>query len=313
MALTTSTRSYIGKGKLYVGKRSGGIGNLPIGNCAGLSLEITEDKKELPDYTSAGGGFKDTLSRITGVTGTVNIHDFSPANLALALRSEVSDGAAGSVTTEAHTAFTDAFIDFTSLPDITVTVTPTIVQTAAWVAETAYNVGDTIKEDTDKIFQCTVAGTSGASGAEPTWTGHTLGDVVSDGATLKWTYRGTTAMADGTDYEKGKAGIHILATASRFALGLPINVAYSKNAAQIVQALISSAIEYTMFADLLNEVDGGNPFAVKMHRIKFSPTAGLELIGDDFGALELNFDILQDTTISGTDISQYMKISQVAG
>jgi len=312
MALTTSTRSFIGKGKVYAGLRTGGP-KFPIGNVAGLSFAISEDKKELLDYTSAGGGMKDTLARITSIEGTMSAHDFSPENLALVLRGEVDSVTTGSVSAEAHTAYTNGFLALTNLPDTTATVTPIIAVSTAWVAETAYAVGDVIKEDTDKIFQCTVAGTSGAVGAKPTFTGHTLGTVVNDGATLKWTYRGTTAMVDGTDFQIGKAGIFILSTAARFALGLPITVAYTKNPAEIVQALVASAAEYTLDFDGLNEVDSGNPFFVRAHRIKFGVTAGMDLIGDDFGALEVKFDVLQDTTISGTGISQYLRIAQVAG
>jgi hypothetical protein len=243
----------------------------------------------------------------------MNAHDFSPENLALVLRGAVDTVTTGSVAAEAHTAYTNGFLATTYLPDTTTTITPVIATANTWTAEKAYVVGDVIKEDADKIFQCTVAGTSTTAGSEPTWTGHTVGAVVNDGATLKWTYRGTTAMVDGTDYEKGKAGIFILSTATRFSLGLPITVAYTKNPSEVVQALVSSAAEYTLDFDGLNEVDSGAPFFVRAHRIKFGVTAGLDLIGDDFGAMEVKFDVLQDTTISGTGISQYLKIAQVAG
>lgn len=307
MALTTSTRSFIGKGKLYAGKRSGGVGLLPLGNCASLSLAITEEKKELLDYTSAGGGTKDTLSRISGIEGTVSVHDFSPYNLSLVMRGDANDEATGSVSAEAHTAYTNGFIPFTYLPDTGASITPVIAVSASHATTTAYVEGDTILASS-VVYQCTTAGTSG--GSAPTFN-TTLGDTTSDG-TVTWTSRGAVTMVDGTDYEAGKAGIHIISTATRFALGLPVTIAYTKNAAEVVQALVNSAEEYTFFADLLNEVDSGNPFAVTIHRIKFGVTAGLDMIGDDFGALEVKFDVLQDTTISGTGISQYLKIAQVA-
>ena len=59
MTMTTATRSYIGKGKIYAGLRSGGAMR-PIGNVSKISLAISEEKKELKDFTSAGGGTKDT-------------------------------------------------------------------------------------------------------------------------------------------------------------------------------------------------------------------------------------------------------------
>lgn len=307
MAQTTSTRSFIGKGKIYAGLRTGGAA-FPIGNVAALSLAITEEKKELLDYTSAGGGTKDTLSRISAIEGTMNVHDFSPENLALVLRGEVDTEATGSVAAEAHTAYTNGFLGLTYLPDTSASVTPVIAVSASHATTTAYAEGDTILASA-VVYQCTTAGTSG--GSAPTFN-TTLGDTTSDG-TVTWTSRGAVTMVDGTDYEVGKAGIFILSTASRFALGLPITVAYTKNPAEIVQALVSSSTEYTLQFDGLNEVDSGNPYYVKIHRIKFGVTAGLDMIGDDFGALEVKFDVLQDTTISGTGISQYLKIAQVAG
>lgn len=307
MALTTSTRSFIGKGKIYAGLRTGGAA-FPIGNVAALSLAITEDKKELLDYTSAGGGTKDTLSRISAIEGTMNVHDFSPDNLALVMRGEVDTEATGSVAAEEHTAYTNGFLGLAYLPDTGAAVTPVIDVSDTHATTTAYTVGESIIASA-VVYQVTTAGTSG--GSLPTFN-TTTGDTTVDG-TVTWTSRGAVTMVDGTDYQVGKAGIYILSTATRFAGGLPITVAYTKNAAEIVQALVSSSTEYNLFFDGLNEVDSGNAFYVKIHRIKFGVTAGLDMIGDEFGALEVKFDVLQDTTISGTGISQYLKITQVAG
>lgn len=313
MALTTATRSFIGKGKIYAGLKAGGA-MLPIGNVSKLSLAISEEKKELLDYTSAGGGKKDTLSRISGIEGSMTAHDFSPENLALVLRGETTTVTSISVSNETgHTGYSGGFIATTHLPDMTATFTPVIDVSTGWVAETAYTVGQTILESS-LVFQCTTAGTSSVVGSKPTFTLVATGATVNDGASLVWTCRGAVAMVDGTDYTKGKAGIEIAAGASRFALGLPVKIsAYTKAPAEVVQALVSSAAEYKIAFDGLNEVDSGNPMYIAIHRIKFGVTAGLDLIGDDFGALEVKFDVLQDTTITGTGISQYFKVAQVAG
>lgn len=309
MALTTTTRSFIGKGTLYAGLRTGGP-NAPIGNCSALNLAITEDKKELTDFQSAGGGAKDTLSRVTSIEGSVTAHDFSPENLALVLRGEVDEILAGSVSAEAHTAYANGFLPFTYLPDTGATITPVIAVSATWAGTTAKALGDCILANSD-VYQVTTAGTTG--GAEPTWTGKPLtGDTITDG-TVTWTNRGAVTMVDGTDYQEGKAGIFILSTATRFSAGLPITVAYTKNPSEVVQALTTSALEYRLIFDGLNEADLGNPFFVQAHRIKFGVTAGLSMIADDFGALEIKFDVLKDSTISGTGISQYLLIRQIGG
>lgn len=312
MSMTTTTRSYIGKGKVYAGLKAGGKMR-PIGNVSALSLAISEEKKELPDYTSAGGGVKDTLTRVATMEGTMTCHDFSPENLALVTRGEVDTEASDTVSAEAHTAYQGGFVPFAHLPDATQTVTPVIAVSTGWVANTAYALGDCILESSD-VYQCTVAGTSHAS-TEPTWASYAAtGDTVTDG-TVTWTNRGAVTMsaAAGGDYTLGKSGIEISNSAARFAIGLPITVAYTKADAEITQVLVASSEEYTLVFDGLNEVDSGNPMAIRMHRIKFGITSGLDMIGDEFGNLEVKFDVLQDTTITGTGVSQYMKIAQVAG
>ncbi len=309
MTQTVLTRSYIGKGKVFAGLKAGGA-NLPLGNVSKLALAISEEKKELLDYTSAGGGMKDTLSRISSITGSMTVHDYSPENLAFVLRGEVDTQASSPVTNETgYTAYTSGFVEFAAVPDVTAAVTPAINVVATWSGEHAYVAGDAIIANSD-IYQCTTAGTSAAS--EPTWTDKDeTGETITDG-TVTWTNRGAATMVDGTDYTLGKAGLTIDADATRFALGLPIKITYTKMAAEITQALTQAAPEYALFFDGLNEADSGNPFYVKLHRVKFGVTSGLDMIGDDFAGLEVSFDVLQDTTITGTGISQYLKIVQVA-
>ena len=307
MSLVSTTRSYIGKGPIYAMKKTGGLGFLPIGNCSALSFAITEDIKTLNDFTNAGGGTKDTLRRITKVEGTVDARDFSPENLALALRGNVTTEATGSVAAEAHTAYTGAMIPLDHVLDSGVAPVPVIAVSAAPVISTPYVVGNTMLSGS-VVYQCTTGGTT--AGTPPSYTA-TLGATTPDG-TAVWTSRGAVTMVANTDYQIGHSGILILKTATRFALGLPITVAYTQNPAEILQALVNSATDYTLFFDGLNEVDSGNPAPIKVHRVQFGVTSGLPLIADDFGTLQIKFDVLQDATLSGTGISQYFKIMQVA-
>jgi hypothetical protein len=70
--------------------------------------------------------------------------------------------------------------------------------------------------------------------------------------------------------------------------------------------------EWQLVMDGLNEADSGNPFLITCHRVKFSPTKGLDIIADDFAALQLEFKLLKNTTIVGTGLSQYMSMELVA-
>src|SRR5574343_88586 len=217
MTQTVLTRSFIGKGKIYAGLKSGGA-TLPLGNVSKLALQISEEKKELKDYTSAGGGMKDTLTRISGITGSMTVHDYSPENLAFVLRGEVDTQATGAVSNETgHTAYTNGFVEFSYVPDVTATITPVINVSATWSGEHAYVAGDCILANSD-VYQCTTAGTSAVG--EPTGSGKSAtGDTLTDG-TVVWTNRGAVAMADGTDYTLGNAELSINADSSRFAHAL---------------------------------------------------------------------------------------------
>lgn len=79
--------SYIGKGEVFIRRRDAtGAARVPIGNTTELSFSIEEEKKELVDYTSGGGGVIDSVTRIKAVNGTAKVTNLSAGNLALAVR-----------------------------------------------------------------------------------------------------------------------------------------------------------------------------------------------------------------------------------
>ena len=57
--------SYIGKGEIFLGPYAGGAAMVSIGNVAELTFSHGTEKKELLDYTSAGGGKANSIERIT--------------------------------------------------------------------------------------------------------------------------------------------------------------------------------------------------------------------------------------------------------
>lgn len=94
------TRSYIGKGTIYLQRRGvPGAPLAPIGNCSKLVFSVEQESKEELDYESAGGGTKEKIDRIKAVKASITAYSFSADNLALALR-----GGASSVTATAAIA-----------------------------------------------------------------------------------------------------------------------------------------------------------------------------------------------------------------
>jgi hypothetical protein len=92
--------SFIGVGAVYLELLGSGGGLLPVGNNSQLEYAFDEEKQELPNYMTPGGGNANVQSKISSFTGSMLLHDFTPENLALALRGSVTAVAAGTVTDE---------------------------------------------------------------------------------------------------------------------------------------------------------------------------------------------------------------------
>lgn len=242
-------RSYIGKGPVYIRDRSQDGGLFPIGNTSILSVSFDEDSKNLKDYTSAGGGNANILTSITGMTGSMTVHDYSASNFALFLRGTESGQAAGSVVEEAHSTngTPGEFIPF------------------------------------DFII-----------------------DQVSPGLTV--VLANDTACTEGVDYTVENNGILIVEGGNIDATG--VKITYTKDIAEVLEALTESGKEYELYFNGLNEAQGGDLMAIRMHRVKFSPAQDLNFIGDEFGEMSADFEVLSDNTIVGAGISKFMKIQQ---
>lgn len=93
--------SYIGKGKVFLAKRNEGKLRF-VGNCDKVELSISEETHELKNSMQAGGGVVNSVSRVDKVEIALNLFDYSPMNLALAMYGEASNVAGGEIVGEAH-------------------------------------------------------------------------------------------------------------------------------------------------------------------------------------------------------------------
>ena len=240
-----SNYAYIGKGTIYL-QASDGVAR-SIGNCSKLSFEVSEDKKELMDYETSGGGVADSVSRIKTVIMKVTAHQFSPENLAISLYGDTTASTAATVTDESHTnILAGDLIVFEHFPDL----------------------------DEDIIVK--VSGTP---------------DVT---------------LTEDTDYTITPVGVQLIADGGADD-GDTLKVTYKSRAENLVKTFIEAAQEYIMKFVGLNEARSNNPVYVEVFRVKFSPTTGLDLIGDDFANLSLEAEILKDTT-RGTGLSQFFNV-----
>lgn len=296
--------SYIGKGKWYARIVGSDTSPAEVGNVSAAAFAITEESKSQPDYTSAGGGERNAVSRITGVALNMTATDYSPENFAKMLRSTVTAVAAGTVAGEAHTVYsTGGLVRFTYMP--ATTPAPVVATPGASATErtnsAAVALGAYIKPAVANgyYYKVTTAGTTAA--APPTF-GTTVGGTTTDG-TATITCAGKLVLVSGTDYQVTGSGIAVTAATSMD--GESLTVGYTKAVTDNVQALTQSAQEYEFTFEGLNEARSGKRTNIVVHRVTLSPAQQLALISDDYGALEVVGKVLQDTTKNGTTISQY--------
>ncbi len=298
--------SYIGSGKVYLREIGAGSGLIEAGNCSVLNFAITEDVKELKDFTNPGGGTQNEVRRINAVELSGTMHDLNISNLTRVTYGASSTVAAAAVTDEAATAYGESLISLAFMPNNT--VAPTVVgapDAATRANTTAYALGDYIKPAVanDYFYKVTTAGTS--AGAPPVFP-TTIGATVTDG-TVVLTCAGKTAPAAGVDYEVRGAGLFVMAGVV-MAGGVPWEVSYTKAGSDVVQALVNSGKEYEIVFDGLNEARSGKRTRVTAHRVKIGAAKDIGLIGEDYAALEVTGKLLKDSTKNGTSVSQYFKV-----
>jgi hypothetical protein len=131
--------SYIGVGKVYMREVGASAGLIEVGNCSGLSFSITEETKELKDFTQGGGGTYNEVRRVSAVECSMTLHDMSKENLARAVFGSSSANSVTAVTNEAHTAYKGALVQ-TNKPAASITAVTNVGGSTTYVLNTDYQV-----------------------------------------------------------------------------------------------------------------------------------------------------------------------------
>ncbi|MCK9386080.1 MAG: hypothetical protein M0Q15_15835 [Nevskia sp.] len=299
--------SYIGKGKWHAKVVGAAAAPIEVGNVSAASFSVEEETKSQLDYTSAGGGERNAISRITGVALNLTATDYSPENFAKLLRASVTAVAAAAVTGEAVAVYaTGGLARFASMP--ATTPAPAVVTPGAAAATRV----DSDPMTLDEYYVPAVANgfyykvtTAGTTAATPPTFDTTIGGTTVDG-TATVTCAGKTALVSGTDYNISGSGLSVVADVSID--GELWTVGYTKAVVDNIQALVETSKEYEFTFEGLNEARSGKRSNILVHRVTLSPAQQMALISDDYGALEVVGKVLQDTTKNGTTLSQYFAV-----
>lgn len=304
-----SDYSYLGVGRVYLRDRS--VANQPmleVGNCSALNFSVTEDTKELKDYTNPGGGTRNEVRRVSTVEMSLTMHDLNAQNLARALYGTATTHVGGVARTNvvlgsgAKSGFVPMTEPFAASPAPVIRATNgRTAATRANTAVVALNAYIVPATPNDFYYRVTTAGTTGA--APPVFP-TTVGQTVTDG-TAVLTCMGRIALVAATDYELRSSGILLLA-AARYTDGEALEADYTTAAHDLVQALTGSGKEYELFFDGLNEARSGKRVTVRAFRVRVGALADLPLIGEEYAAAEVTGKLLADTSRT-VGLSQYFE------
>lgn len=241
-----STTAFIGKGTVYL--QSGTNPLVSVGNVNKLAISIAEDRQEMIDYESAGGGVADSVSRIKSMSLDMNAYSFSASNLEVALRGTSAATTATPIVDEAVEAVAGGLHVLAKLPN------PIVAMTVE---------------------------------------------------------KGVTAFVEGTDFIRTRSGFTVPA-GSTIVSGDDLLVSYTPFAGNALEGLTQGATNCRLVFEGLNEARSGKPVVLEFYRVQFSPTSGLDLIGDKFADITLKGLVLKDETKVGAGQSQYFTMRTAA-
>lgn len=293
--------SYMGRGKFMVRPFGSADALLPVGNASALKLAISESKVEQKNYMTIGGGVRDSVSRVDSAELETTLYDLSPMTLAMALRATRSDIAPEMVTDEAVT-FTalDAPEDLANLASVNSIVVKSNDGATTYKAGTDYDAtyknimaltdgaisaGDTVKVSYAELTEQAMTAANGLMETQ----------YLPDPTSMMITNSdGTTTYVRGVDYDVDSAGFELIESGA-ISAGTAIKVHYAVLPSVQLEALAATGAEFYGLFKGMNEARSGAPMNIRIYRIKFSPTDGLDLISDEYGQITLKGSILADT------------------
>lgn len=155
------------------------------------------------------------------------------------------------------------------------------------------------------------AGSATAEAAVAYIGGYTPLEKIATAITSVEPVGGGVAYTEGTDYELVDGQLYLPSgTTIPAPVGGAANceVDYSYVAQKKVEALIDSSKQYEIMFVGLNEAQSGKRVRVRLHKVSGGVLQEMALIGEDFGAGQVNGALLSDSTKTGAGISKYFTV-----
>ncbi|GEM_PF-2392597 len=118
------------------------------------------------------------------------------------------------------------------------------------------------------------------------------------------------ALVEGEDYMVSDGHIYFPETTS-IEDGTEVTVTYSTSATKRVEALTTGDVELCIVFDGRNFAYENTPVKVTMYNVSLSPLSQRQLIGSDFGEMELKGTLQLARHVTGTGLSRYFKEEHV--
>ena len=114
---------------------------------------------------------------------------------------------------------------------------------------------------------------------------------------------GTPTYIVDSDYTITAAGIKVI-DGGAITDGLALLIDYTSKASDVLQALVESGADVEVVLDGINDATG-KASIVRVYRWKPTPSAGLDLISDDFSSFKIEGEVLADSTITAAGKSKF--------
>lgn len=314
---------YSGQGVVLVGDRSAGgkaTNLVPVGNVSALSINVETSVLEHKEAQTGARGIDLRLTTETNASLSMTMENFIADNLRIALRGDITEEAAGSVTGEDIGAtipggvaplerikVSSVVIDNAAASPLTVYVddaTPYDYKVNEDAGSIQLNDGsvqpfDAIADSGTPVTGITQAAQAVVSVANTASVGDYIVITGMGGADaaevngIAFEIVAATAADVTIDYDSTAKTLTPGSTVAWFSYE-SFTADYSYEAQNLVDALVNSAEEKYLRFEGLNTADGNNPVVIEVFKFSVDPLQELALIGDEVQQFVLEGNVLAD-------------------